>query len=98
MSGRARFRLVALTAVLAGVALLAGGFAGVTRSQVLPGQIPYVASGALGGLALVTAGLTWLLSAESQSEQDRLARVEAAIRARRSAAPIPSELVEDAAR
>lgn len=85
MTGRARLRLVALTACVAGAALLFGGLAGLTRAQVLPGQVPYLASGGLGGLALVAVGITWLLSAESQSEQDRLARVERAIRARAAA-------------
>jgi len=87
VSGRARFRLAALAACVTGVALLVGGFAGVSRTHVLPAQVSYLASGALGGLALVAVGVTWLVSAEIQSEQDRLAGVEGAIRARRKETP-----------
>jgi hypothetical protein len=98
MSGRARFRLAALAACVAGVALLVGGLAGLRRAEVLPGQVPYIASGALGGLALLAVGITWLLSAESQSEQDRLAAVEEAILARCAAGSVPSQPVEETAR
>ena len=85
VTGRARLRLVGLAACLAGAAFLAGGFAGVARTQVLPAQVPYLVSGWVGGLALIAVGITWLLSAESQSEQDRLAQVERAIRGEETA-------------
>ncbi|MGH9000316.1 MAG: hypothetical protein ACRDY7_13110 [Acidimicrobiia bacterium] len=96
LSGRTRLRLVALAACVAGVALLAGGFAGLLRAQVLPARVPYLASGGLGGLAVLAVGITWLVSAESQSDQDRLTRVEEAIRARGATAPGPSRAAEEA--
>jgi|GEM_PF-5497651 len=98
MSGRARLRLAALAACVAGVACLVGGFAGLTRTEVLPGQVPYIASGALGGLALLAVGITWLLSAESQSEQDRLSAVEEGILARGAAWAVASQPAEENAR
>jgi hypothetical protein len=89
-----------LAACVAGAALLAGGFAGVSRAQILPAQVPYIASGALGGLALVAVGITWLLSAQIRSEQHRLTDVEDAIRLRRrtGTTPSPSHPAEETAR
>jgi hypothetical protein len=52
--------LVLGAAVVAGLLLLAQGWRGVAGTLVVSGQLPYLVSGAVGGVALIGAGLALL--------------------------------------
>jgi hypothetical protein len=71
---------IAFTA--AGGAALAAGWAGLDRATLLSEQLPWIVSGALGGLALLAVGIQLFSGAGFAAERRRLERVEAAIRAR----------------
>ena len=67
---------------VAGGAALAAGWAGLDRATLLSEQLPWIVSGALGGLALLAVGIQLFSGAGFAAERRRLERVEAAIRAR----------------
>lgn len=56
-------RLLAAAAALIGVVLIVAGWAGVSNATITTEQLPYLASGAVGGLfALGVAATLWLSS------------------------------------
>lgn len=63
---------------LSGIGLLAIvlGWVGVSGSGLTAEQVPYVVSGGLGGIALITIGCTMWLSADLQDEWRRLDELE----------------------
>ena len=64
------------------IAIIVGG-AGIADARLLAEQIPYVVSGAIGGVVLIALGVQVLAGVALGQERDQLARVEAAILARR---------------
>lgn len=69
---------------LGGLALLLG-FRGVSGSPFVAEELAYIASGGLGGLFLLGAGVTLILRAELHDQWRKLDDVESAIRERTEA-------------
>ena len=61
-------RALAVVAAAAGVVLLILGWVGVSGSSLTTGQIPYLASGAVGGLFALGVAATLWLSADLRDE------------------------------
>ena len=76
-----RRRTAGALLVALGIFVIFIGWAGVSDAQLLSGQLPYVVSGGLGGIALIGTGLMLLMESGFTRERGRLERVEAAIRA-----------------
>jgi hypothetical protein len=65
-------------AVIGAIAIIAGWF-GVSRSVLTTQQIPYLASGAVGGIFLLGVGATLWLSADLRDEWRKLDQIHADI-------------------
>jgi hypothetical protein len=65
-------RIVAVVAAVVGVVLLIAGWVGVSGSSVTTEQIPYLASGAVGGLFALGVAATLWLSADLKDEFAKL--------------------------
>ena len=70
----------------AGIVALVLGWGGVGDAPVLSGQLPYIVSGGLFGLALLGVGLMLVMESALGRERHRLEQVEAAIRQEREGA------------
>jgi hypothetical protein len=79
-------RVAAVVLSGAGAAALVVGWYGVATQKLPAGQIPYVVSGGLAGIALIGLGATAWLSADLRDEWRKLDRLEA----------VGSELLEGA--
>jgi hypothetical protein len=60
---------------LGGVFVLLG-WVGVSGKDIAPLQLPYLASGGIGGIVVAAVGLTLLLSADLRRDRERLTRIE----------------------
>jgi hypothetical protein len=69
--------------VLGGIVLLLG-YRGVSNSPYVAEELTYIISGGLGGMFLLGAGATLLISADLHDEWRKLDRIEAAIRAEKA--------------
>lgn len=85
----AGFCLIAL-----GALLLVLGYAGVSGSPYVAEALSYIMSGGIGGLFLLGAGATLLISADIHDEWRKLDRVEDALRA---GEPVPMPVAPVAA-
>jgi hypothetical protein len=65
-------RVVAAVMTAAGIAFVVLGWSGASRSSLLAEQIPYLASGAVGGLFALGAAATFWLSADLRDEWRKL--------------------------
>lgn len=72
-----RVAAIVLTAV--GALLLVLGYFGVSREGLAAEQIPYVASGGLGGIFLMGVGAALWLSADLRDEWKKLDRIESVL-------------------
>jgi hypothetical protein len=52
------------------------GWVGVSGKDIAPLQLPYLASGGIGGIVVAATGLALLLSADFRRDRQRLARIE----------------------
>jgi hypothetical protein len=73
-------RVAALVFGALGAIMLVAGWFGVSRYPYPADQIPYVVSGAIGGLFLVGIGATLWLSADVRDEWRKLDRIDEALR------------------
>ena len=64
--------------VLGAVAALLG-WAGVSNKDIEPLQLPYLASGGIGGVILTAVGVGLLLAADIRRDRERLGRIEGEI-------------------
>jgi hypothetical protein len=69
-------RVLAVAAMVAGVVVLVLGWVGVSSTELVAKQVPYVMSGGLGGLVLLMIGGTLWLSADFRDEWRALDRLE----------------------
>jgi hypothetical protein len=69
-------RVAAVVLSAAGVVALIGGWYGAASEKLPAGQIPYVVSGGLVGIALIGLGATAWLSADIRDEWRKLDRLE----------------------
>ncbi|HEY0398069.1 MAG TPA: hypothetical protein VGF00_06760 [Acidimicrobiia bacterium] len=83
------FGILLLAAGAVAIGIGAGGIAG---ASLLAEQIPYVVSGAIGGVALIALGVQVLAGVAMGREREELARVEAAILSRRLDQGLPVAL------
>ena len=60
---------------LGGVFVLLG-WVGVSGKDIAPLQLPYLASGGIGGIVVAAVGLTLLLSGDLRRDRERLSRIE----------------------
>ena len=65
-------RVVAVIAVLVGIVALLAGWLGISRATLTTEQIPYLASGGLGGLFALGVAATLWLSGDMRDEFDAL--------------------------
>jgi hypothetical protein len=77
-------RLGAWVAIGAGALLLIFGWLGISRVAFTEEQLPYLASGGLGGLFLLGVGAMLWLSADLRDEWRKLDRLEALLTAGQS--------------
>jgi hypothetical protein len=75
-----RDRALAIVAVVVGAVAIVLGWLGVSRSVIATQQIPYLASGAVGGLFLLGGGATLWLSSDLRDEWRKLDDIQAEIR------------------
>jgi hypothetical protein len=80
-------RVAGYCLIALGALLLVLGYAGVSGSPYVAEGLSYIMSGGVGGLFLLGAGATLLISADLHDEWRKLDRVEAALRA---GEPIPA--------
>lgn len=69
-------RLAALSLTVVGAIMLISGWVGVSGTNVLSEQAPYVVSGGLGGIFLLGIGATLWISADLRDEWRKLDRIE----------------------
>jgi hypothetical protein len=69
-------RVLAVAAVLVGVGCLIAGWIGVSGTEFVADQVPYVISGGLGGLVLLVIGGSLWVSADLKDEWRKLDRLE----------------------
>jgi hypothetical protein len=74
-------RVAGFALVILGAVCLVLGYIGVSDSPYLVENLSYIMSGGIGGLFLLGAGATLLVSADLHDEWRKLDRVEDAIRA-----------------
>jgi hypothetical protein len=79
-------RVAGYTLIALGALLLVLGYAGVSGSPYVAEGLSYIMSGGIGGLFMLGAGATLLISADLHDEWRKLDRVEEALRA---GEPIP---------
>ena len=79
-------RVAGYTLIALGALLLVLGYAGVSGSPYVAEGLSYIMSGGIGGLFMLGAGTTLLISADLHDEWRKLDRVEEALRA---GEPIP---------
>jgi hypothetical protein len=75
---QARSRTAAWLAVIAAVALLVSGYAGVSAASDEPEQLSYLVSGGLGSLLLLGIGATLLLTSDLADQHRKLLELAAA--------------------
>jgi uncharacterized membrane protein YidH (DUF202 family) len=68
-------RVFALVCTFAGFVAIALGWMGMARSAAADQQLPYIISGGMGGVGLITFGVAVLLVAQIRTERQRLATV-----------------------
>src|SRR5689334_3688175 len=78
---RERIRLTRETigwaAVVLGAVFAVLGWIGVSGKDIAPLQLPYLASGSVGGIVLAIVGVGLLVTADMRRERERLGRIEA---------------------
>jgi hypothetical protein len=75
---KARWRTIASwVAIVVGVALLTGGWFGVSAQTEVAKQLPYLISGGLGGIAAIGAGVALQVAEDLRTDRSRLGRLEA---------------------
>ena len=72
-------RAVAIGCTALGALLLVIGWVGVSDTAYVAEQVPYVASGGVGGLFLLAVGATLWVSADLRDEWRKLDRIEEAL-------------------
>jgi hypothetical protein len=72
-------RLASLSLTIVGAIMLISGWVGVSGTNVLSLQAPYVVSGGLGGIFLLGVGATLWISADLRDEWRKLDRIEKAL-------------------
>jgi hypothetical protein len=72
-------RLAALSLTVVGAIMLISGWVGVSGTNILSNQAPYVMSGGLGGIFLLGVGATLWISADLRDEWRKLDRIEKAL-------------------
>ncbi|HEX3784512.1 MAG TPA: hypothetical protein VHX38_33045 [Pseudonocardiaceae bacterium] len=72
-------RLVSLVLTIVGAVMLISGWVGVSGTNVLSEQSPYIVSGGLGGIFLLGIGATLWISADLRDEWRKLDRIEIAL-------------------
>lgn len=73
-------RALGFALIVAGAAALLAGYLGVSGSPYMAEGLAYIVSGGIGGLFLLGAGATLLVSADLRDEWRKLDRIEAALR------------------
>jgi len=68
-------RVVALVCAFAGFLAIGLGWMGMARSAAADQQLPYIVSGGMGGVGLITLGVGMLLVAQIRTERQKLATV-----------------------
>lgn len=68
-------RVVAVVAMMVGIAALLAGWLGISRVTLTTEQIPYLASGGLGGLFALGVAATLWLSGDLRDEFDALSDI-----------------------
>ncbi len=84
-------RVAGYILIALGALLLVLGYAGVSGSPYVAEGLSYIMSGGIGGLFMLGAGATLLISADLHDEWRKLDRVEEALRA---GEPIPPPVPE----
>jgi hypothetical protein len=72
-------RLAALSLTVVGAIMLISGWVGVSGTNVLSEQAPYIVSGGIGGVFLLGIGATLWISADLRDEWRKLDRIEKAL-------------------
>jgi hypothetical protein len=72
-------RLASAILTIVGAIMLISGWAGVSGTNVLSQQAPYVMSGGLGGIFVLGVGATLWISADLRDEWRKLDRIEKAL-------------------
>lgn len=72
-------RALALVATVVGAVMLINGWVGVSGTNVLSEQEPYIVSGGIGGIFLLGIGATLWVSADLRDEWRKLDRIEKAL-------------------
>jgi hypothetical protein len=80
-------RVAGYALIAAGLACLVAGYFGVAGSPYIAEELTFVISGGIGGLLLLGAGGTMLLTADLHDEWRKLDRIEAALESSTVAAP-----------
>lgn len=62
--------------LVVGAVLVVTGYIGVSGKDTEALQLPYLASGGIGGLAVIATGAALLISADVRLDRQRLARIE----------------------
>jgi hypothetical protein len=62
--------------IIAGGILILVGYIGVSGQDTEALQLPYLASGGIGGLAVIAVGAALLISADVRLDRERLGRIE----------------------
>ncbi|MGH9034593.1 MAG: hypothetical protein ACRD0O_02430 [Acidimicrobiia bacterium] len=88
-------RVAGYSLIALGALLLVLGYAGVSDSPYVAEGLSYIMSGGIGGLFMLGAGATLLISADLHDEWRKLDRVEEALRA---GEPIPAPVPPAAAK
>jgi hypothetical protein len=85
-------RVAGYTLIALGALLLVLGYAGVSGSPYVAEGLSYIMSGGIGGLFMLGAGATLLISADLHDEWRKLDRIESALRGQ--ALPDPAVLLD----
>ena len=67
---------VGWTLIVVGAVIAVLGWIGVSGKDLAPLQLPYLASGGVGGLLLTVVGVGLLVAADVRRDRERLARIE----------------------
>jgi hypothetical protein len=63
-------------ALVVGAVLAVLGWIGVSGKDIAPLQLPYLASGSVGGIVLAIVGVGLLVTADLRRDRERLGRIE----------------------
>jgi hypothetical protein len=72
-------RFAALSLAIIGAVMLISGWVGVSGTNILANQAPYMMSGGLGGIFVLGVGATLWISADLRDEWRKLDRIEKAL-------------------